>query len=249
MKIKGFLLKVLNAFEDLFMTNHSCVCCGREIPDGTTFMLCEKCKSKMEPISGNICQKCGDVVSAESVKVCDLCKDANYVFENNFSCFYYTDTASKIIKKYKYNSRKYYAKYIAEMMISGGFDFEKVDVITFVPMGKNRKRERGFNQAEEIAKELQKITNKEMLPLLEKVKESPNQAKLSQSERRKNLLDSFDVLKENATKIKNKKIVIIDDVFTTGTTLNECSKVLLKHKPASVRTFTFAKTKFNSPKI
>ena len=240
---------MLNAFENLFMTNHSWICCTKEIPDETEFMICENCKNSLEKISGNLCGKCGDVVPNESVKVCDYCKEKDYGFDNNFSCFYYTESSAKIIKSFKYNARKYYAKYVAELMLDSGYNFSDFDIITYVPMSLKRRKERGFNQAEEIALEISKVTNVKVLPLLIKIKEGERQAKLNQSNRMKNLIGSFAVSVDFEKEIKGKRILIIDDVFTTGTTLSECSKVIVKHKPEVVKTFTFAKTKFNSPKI
>lgn len=249
MKIKGFLIKLLNGFENLFMTNHSCVCCTREIPDDTKFMICKNCKNLFEKISGNLCIKCGDVVPNENVKVCDYCKEKEYVFDNNFSCFYYNEISASIIKNFKYNSRKYYAKYIAELMIDSGYDFLNFDIITYVPMSSKRRKERGFNQSEELAIEISKVAKVKVVPLLTKIKEGEHQAKLNQSNRMKNLIGSFVVNSEFEKEIKGKRILIIDDVFTTGTTLNECAKAIKKFKPEFVKTFTFAKTKFNSIKF
>ena len=82
--------------------------------------------------------------------------------------------------------------------------------------------------------------------LLEKVVEHKHQAGLTQKERLENLKDTFSISPENKDKIKGKKILIIDDVFTTGATLSECAKVLKSQKPKSVSSLTFAKTKFNS---
>lgn len=193
--------------------------------------------------------KCGDIVPNENVKVCDHCKEKEYVFDNNFSCFYYSDVSATIIKNFKYNSKKYYAKYIAELMLDSGYNFSNFDIITFVPMSNKRKKERGFNQSEELAKEISKMVKIKVVPLLVKVKEGEHQAKLNQSSRMKNLIDSFSVHPEFAKEVKGKRILVIDDVFTTGTTLNECAKVLNKCKPEQVKTFTFAKTKFNSIKF
>jgi ComF family protein len=98
-------------------------------------------------------------------------------------------------------------------------------ILTPTPLSRKKLRWRGFNQAEEIAKELSRFLK---IPLISdcliKIKETPAQVMLSEKERRKNLKDVF--LIKNKEKIRNKKILLVDDVFTTGTTLSEAAKVL-----------------------
>lgn len=224
---------------------HSCLSCNIEIPDGSKFQLCKDCLDDMDLISGNICKKCGERLSNDNpnVKICDNCKEKEYSFDQNRSFCYYNDTSSAIVKNFKYGGRKYYAKFIANMMKDTVQEFKDVDILTYVPMSRSRKRERGFNQAEEMAKELSKLMSIPVQELLIKSKNSKNQASLNQSERLKNLKGSF-ALKSDTKELKNKNILIIDDVFTTGTTLDECSKELKKLRPHKIYTCTFAKTDF-----
>ena len=126
--------------------------------------------------------------------------------------------------------------------------FENIDYITFVPIGSKRRKERGFNQAEELAFEIGKLTNIPVVDALDKIGNERHQAGLSQKERQENLSGSFK-LRELANTIKGKYILLIDDVFTTGATLSECAKVLKsdkKNKPNKVFCYTFAKTRLNS---
>ncbi len=240
-KIKKLLLSI----EDSLSKEHSCICCGNEILDGSEFQLCEKCLNNMQKINEPICLRCGE--SLENGKLnCEFCEHFNYAFKSNRSIFYYDDTSSKIIKGLKYNQRKYYAKFIARMMTEDKSIFENIDVITFVPISGKRKRVRGFNQAEEIAKEISKIVGIETIELLEKVKDNKTQAGLSQKERLENLKGTFAVKTGLEDKIVGKNVLIVDDVFTTGATLNECSSVLKKEKPKVIKTLTFAKTKLFS---
>ena len=250
MNFRRIFKKCFCGLEDLFLSNHACLCCRREIPDGTEFSLCENCYKDLDKIEGNVCKFCGEKLDG-IVVVCDRCKFAKYNFEKNVSFAYYDGVAGRIVKRFKYSSRKYYAEFIAELMVQNKAVFEGVDYITFVPIGNKRKRERGFNQAEEIAKEISKFMKIETVELLEKVGSEKHQAGLSQKERMKNLSGTI-VLKEGKDEfLKGKKILVIDDVFTTGSTLSECAKVLLSKrsaKPKSVLTYTFAKTKLFSSK-
>lgn len=246
MKIKEKLANLINWFEDLFMTSHSCLACGREIPDGTKYMLCSDCLNGLDKIDGKLCLKCGEEIVGENVRVCDYCKDREYKFNSNHSCFYYNGVSASIIKNLKYNRRKYYAKPIAEIMAERSEFFENVDVITFVPINKKRRRERGFNQSEEIAKHLSKIFNIPLVEVLKKEKDGKHQASLNQKDRLKNLRNTFKIIPEKASEVRNKRVLIVDDVFTTGATLSECARVIRVCRPLSVNTVTFAKTKFNS---
>lgn len=232
--------------EAVFMPEHQCLICTREIPDGTKFQICAYCYSKIVWLNGRTCAKCGDVLASETTMVCDKCKNFDYVFDHNTSCCYYGEESATLVKTLKYGGKKYYAKHIAEIMFNESQAFKNIDIITFVPISRKRRRARGFNQAEVIATELGKLTDLPVLDLLVKVSESKNQAKLGQKDRIKNLIGSFGVNELNKDKIKGKNILIIDDVFTTGTTLNETSKVIKAFKPKSVNTFTFAKTEFKS---
>ena len=240
-KIKNLLLSI----EDSLSKEHACISCDREILDGSEFQLCEKCLNNMQKIKEPICIKCGEMLENGNLN-CEFCKKFNYAFNSNKSIFYYNEESSKIIKGLKYNQRKYYVKFIAKMMTEDRCIFDKVDIITFVPISAKRKRVRGFNQAEEIAKEISKIVNIDVVELLEKVKDNKTQAGLSQKERLENLKGTFKIKESEKEKVSGKRILVVDDVFTTGATLNECSSVLKIAKPKEIKTLTFAKTKLFS---
>lgn len=242
MTIKRKVLMLLSKLEDLIFTNHSCISCGLEIEDGSMFSMCDECLRKLEIISGKVCEKCGEEMKG---LVCEVCKDKNYTFSKNISIFYYNEITSKIVKKLKYSRKKYYAKYIAEMMTVVKDNFKDIDYLTFVPSGKKSLKERGYNQSEEIAKEIGKIIGLPVLKLLGKKDGFKNQAGMNRLDRLKNLEDAFYVL-ENSKKLNGKIVMLIDDVFTTGTTLTRCSSELAKLKPKKIITMTFAKTKFES---
>lgn len=247
MKIIEKLKKMFVSFEDMISAEHACLSCDKEILDGTKYQLCDKCRNELEKIDGRYCAKCGEILS-DGKMLCELCKGFEYEFDSNRSMFYYGEVSSKIVKSLKYGGRKYYAKHIAKMMTEDKLVFENVDVITYVPISNKRKRIRGFNQAEEIAKEIALIMNIPVKGLLIKTIDKKHQAGLNQKDRLENLKGTFDLNKDFVDEIKQKNILIVDDVFTTGATLSECSKVIKTAKVKSVKTFTFAKTKLNSIK-
>ncbi len=239
------LAKGIDKFEDMFMTNHACISCGVEIPDGSRFSLCHDCQNKISIIDGYHCRFCGDRVFGPNM-VCDSCKRKVYEFANNRSCFFYDEVSSKIVKNLKYNSRKYIAPYMAELMLARSEYFKDVDIITFVPINKSRLRERGFNQSQLLAEYIGNKLGIETLNLLIKKEGGKHQAGLDMKQRLSNPFGTYEFDEENISKVKGKKVLIIDDVFTTGSTLSECARMIKKLKPYSVRTVTFAKTDFNS---
>ena len=249
MDLKEKLRNMINGLEDLFLNNHACICCRKEIPDGTNnFSLCDKCLSEISKISGSSCKICGEEVDI-NVSFCGNCNKDKYYFDKNTSFANYELVAAKIVKRFKFYSKKYYAKYIAKLMVENNDVFKDVDYLTFVPISDKRRKERGFNQAEEIANEISKLKNIPVLDLLNKIGDEKHQVGLSQKERLENLKGSFELIKDNSKFIKGKNLLIIDDVFTTGSTLSECARVIKSdkiNKPKSVCSYTFAKTKLFS---
>ena len=139
MSFKTRLAKIWNGFEDLFLKNHSCISCRREIVDGTNFSLCKNCFEEIEMLSGNLCKVCGDSILEDNI-ICDRCKLCDYSFDENKSFAVYEDVAAKIVKRFKYSGKKYYAKHLAELMVLNRNYFENIDVISFVPIGEKRRK-------------------------------------------------------------------------------------------------------------
>lgn len=244
MSIKSKINDIVNFIEDLFLTSHKCISCGREVPDYVKTKLCETCSKNLSKISGEICVRCGESVVAGN-KYCDGCKNMDYKFDENHSYAVYDDISGRVVKSLKYSGNKYIAKNIAEMLFEDKKYFEGVDYITFVPIGRERLKERGFNQAEEIAMHVSKLAGVPIIGTLEKIKENTHQAGLTRKERVKNIVNTIAVREKEKETIKGKVVLVIDDVFTTGSTLSECAKVLKKSGATKVRTLTFAKTKQN----
>jgi len=115
-------------------------------------------------------------------------------------------------------------------------------IITFVPMFKKKQKRRGFNQAELIAKKIGEATRREVMPLLEKIKDTPSQTELNKEERILNVKDSFRPLKLILNKSLPENVLLVDDVWTSGATMQECSKVLKRAGVKRVWGFTLART-------
>ena len=211
----------------------TCNLCGREVFFGEAF--CPECVEKLEFITTR-CDKCGRS-SIKPVSVCSTCKTS--LVDRARSVLNYSDDVIALITSLKYRGKRYLAKVFAEMMSAVyAENFFCPDMITYVPMTDRDEFERGYNQSEELAIELSKIVKAEVFDLLEKVKSTKNQVGLNYSERQKNLKGSFAIAKGAA--VKGKKILVVDDVLTTGATGNEIATVLKGTGAKSVFLLTIA---------
>ncbi|MBT4517000.1 MAG: ComF family protein [Candidatus Komeilibacteria bacterium] len=164
-------------------------------------------------------------------------------FEACYNCCNYQDKlVQKIIKNYKYN----YLENLAELLIdilekqARRLNLDKNTIVVNAPLHKNKKRQRGFDQTEILAKQLAKRLSLDYSPLLIRTKNNPAQAKLDKTARQKNVADIFAI---NKKVVPNKRpnILLIDDVVTTGSTLNQASKVLKKLNYTKIVCLTIAK--------
>lgn len=130
--------------------------------------------------------------------------------------------------KFKFNAAKYLAKGFAEILFQKIIKYDiNADLIIPVPISKKRYYERGYNQSELIVKYLSRLIKLEYRnDILIKVKNNNRQSELSENKRKDNVKDAYSI--KNAEMIKGKKIILIDDIYTTGSTVNECSKILKK---------------------
>lgn len=195
-------------------------------------LLSNRCKlcSEVLPIEEDFCNKC----SVEKIRVTED-KISSLIFTGKHfdaltSPFYYDNPVDKCIQNLKYNNFKPASEFLATEMsdvIERDFKNENPDFITCIPMTRRRKRKRIFNHGEIIAKRISKTFGTEFAPdLLKKIKNTKPQVNLSANERETNLKGAFQV--NGKYDIKNKTILICDDVITTGSTLEECAKTLKK---------------------
>ena len=231
-----------NIFETLFPSNITCIFCGDEI-QSEEGAVCNKCLEKL-PYVKKICLRCGSPLKSKA-NYCLTCKNTERSFDIARSPLIYKDMVSNLIQNFKYNGKKYLAKYMAEYMAKSYEEIKKekfeADLIVPVPLHIKRQKQRGFNQSELLAKELSKIINvKVNVNNLVRNKVTQTQTKLSYLERQENLKDAFEI--KNKTDFKNKTILLIDDVLTTGSTVNHCSEVLKKAGAKAVCVLTFATT-------
>ncbi len=170
---------------------------------------------------------------------CKFCENKNFYFDRAISCIEYCDKSKVLVLSLKYYGNTYMSRYIAQVM-RDKLDFEQLsaDYIIPVPLHKKRMRTRGFNQAEKIASYLSECTN---IPIIDCVKRNRNTKRLyalNKFQREKELKNAFEV-KEDSEKIIGKRIILVDDIFTTGTTVNEISKKLKIYGVDEIIVLTF----------
>ncbi|WP_251545302.1 ComF family protein [Pumilibacter intestinalis] len=224
--------------EIIYPSGIKCIVCGCELDKTVRNCVCDKCKL---PLITEYCTVCGRAVPPQNA-VCDNCKQREYPFSAARSSFEYNGGAAKLVHRLKYRDARYLAPYMAEYMADTYYSANwKPDIITSVPVHKSRRRTRGYNQSELLACELAKRIGIESEVLLAKTVKTKDLVGQSRAEREETVKDSF-ALSEKAD-VKAKSVLLIDDVFTTGSTAAECSRVLIKNGAAEVFVLTFASVK------
>ena len=191
----------------------------------------------------SLCNKCKIRLQKNALCKIEDYKDTSSYFDEHIYLFQYTGEIRDTILKYKFNEKSYiyrtfleFAKNNEEMCSQ----IKKYDIIIPVPVSKKRFKQRGYNQSALIAKNLAKTLNIDYKEnVLIKIKDNKPQSEMGQDKRKSNVKDVYKI--KNKEKIYQKKVLILDDIFTTGNTVNECAKVLIENSANNVGIFTIAK--------
>ena len=175
----------------------------------------------------------------------DYTEDVQKNFNEHYYFFKYENLIRQQILDLKFHEKPYVYKTIMYFLKENKKDLknlEKYDIIIVVPVSISRKKERGYNQSTILAKEISKIIERPFIEnVLYKIKNTVPQSTLNKEQREQNAKGVYKV--NNIQKIYNKKILIFDDIYTTGSTLNECAKVLIEQgiKKEQIGVMTIAK--------
>ena len=189
-----------------------CGICGNTSKE----FLCNKCKLKLKEYE----------LKNKKIKV--LSKNKERYIDEIYSIFEYKELIRELILNYKFNNKPYLYKTFSKIILNNekicGF-LKSYDIIIPVPIHKKKRRKRGYNQTELIAKEItKKLDIKVESNVLIKKINTRSQSELSKSDRKNNIKGVFNVIKQE--RIINKNIIIFDDIYTTGSTVLECAKIL-----------------------
>lgn len=222
----------------------SCISCNSTISEDGTF--CHNCWNKLKFITKPHCSCCSfpfEVEIKNMSPLCGKCLKKKPFFDRTIAIFRFEPRIGKAIGDLKYRDQTFLAKKFAAILAkNAASEIADCDIVAAVPLHLNRLRQRKFNQALLIAKEI--APKKLICDLLWKVADKEPQVKLTQKQRQANLARAFLVNKSFRKAVKGKKILLIDDVMTTGTTLNSCAKELKRRGASEVICLVIAKTIF-----
>jgi ComF family protein len=218
-----------------------CRICGSALVNASRIPICPPCLESFKPIADPICQCCGRpfvsaIAAQASQPLCRLCRTNYYGFDSARSFAVYDEklTSAILLLKYDQVTRlgDWFAARLAEV-IARSPDLGRVDLVVPVPLHTDRYRERGYNQAELIARPLAKHLGVKFSPgLLTRTKPRPSQLVLSRSEHWKSVRGAYAI--REGVNIDKLRILLIDDVLTTGATLDACARVLKNAGAAAV---------------
>ncbi|MBM3304613.1 MAG: ComF family protein [Candidatus Aminicenantes bacterium] len=229
---------------ELLLFPSYCRLCGDLLDESGERIVCRACLGRLAPRRGPVCPCCGRFLegSAEG-HYCRRCLERPPAFTLHRSCGAYDGALKDIIRLLKYRRFAVLGRPLAAfaetcLAPEEGL-WQEAAALVPVPLHRSRERERGFNQSRAIAAGLGRSRG---LPLLDrclvKVRNAPPQASLEAGDREKNVRDAYAV--KGPRRISGQTIILVDDVFTTGATLRECSRVLVEAGAREVRALTIA---------
>ena len=201
------------------------ICLQCDAPGSNRIDLCERCFKSL-PWVHYACQRCALSLTSGNANLCGACRNKKFYFDHVYAPFQFEGFIRDAVYQFKFNQKLNQGKLLAHLFIK---HIEKQqlnipEIIIPVPLHKNRIHKRGYNQALEIARIVSKeIDNELSYREIYRNRDTGVQMELPAKQRHKNVKDAFS-LKENSTIFKNKHVCIMDDVVTTGNTVNEVAK-------------------------
>jgi ComF family protein len=241
--LTAWLSFVQRALSDLFFPRTCSFCDSPHV--GVDSCLCETCRDSLRFLTHSVCHTCGlpvpGVADAETA-TCGRCLTQPPRYTMARYGTYYEGPLKDALVRFKYHAALHTGPGLSELLIQAfhrHFDESEFDVIVPVPIHLNKLRQRGFNQALVLAQRLSAETG---IPLnrttLKKMKDTPPQVGLTRRERLTNLKGAFGISKPAV--IRDRRVLLVDDVATTGSTIAECSRTIVSEKAARVDVLVLA---------
>lgn len=221
-----------------------CHLCREPLDQAGEKIVCAACLAKLEPRRGPSCPRCGRFFQGiADDHLCARCLDRAPAFSRQRSCGVYGGTLKDVILLFKYRRfaplSRPLARYAAACLGADGALWRDAEAFVPVPLHPSRRRERGFNQARLLARDLAAIRGLRVLDgALVKTRNAPAQAGLRAADREKNVRSAYAV--RHPDRVRGKVLVLVDDVTTTGATIRECARVLKEAGAKEVRAITLA---------
>ena len=234
----------------VFPEKLNCLACGDEYTiQSDASYFCEKCITELQ-VPEDRCSKCDRPVESVFDQLglyqhkCKACQEQFHYYTRHLSCTRYEGTAKKLIMDFKYKGKVENAKGLAEQMyrrLQSERILDQIEGIVPTPIHWTRRWTRGFNQSELIAKALNDmLKNQVEIIVLKRCKKTKKLKNLNKDARKLMLKDAIILSRDVQSNIENKKILIIDDIYTTGATVDACSKVLYEAGAEEIYCITFA---------
>ncbi len=221
----------------------ACLHCEGLVGSGET--LCADCRETLPSIEAPYCEICSQPFDGaiDGPFSCANCLEQRFDFECNVSAYRSRGAVRELVHRFKYDGQYYLRKPLGALLCRAMDDVrirrQPADALVPVPLHPRRRRERGFNQAEVLCRLLSRHTALPVWPALRRVRFTETQTHFAREERRKNLRGAFAA--RFRWPVNGGHLLLVDDVFTTGSTVQECARVLRLAGAASVRVVTVAR--------
>jgi competence protein ComFC len=235
-------LNPLPALGSLFYPPACVVCSG--IVEGLEY-LCADCRSRAPRITAPFCAKCSEPFFGAITQTfnCANCEHRTLHFDNAVSAYRSRGLVRKLLHDFKYGGQRHLryplAEWLSETLNDPRLRGWRFDMLVPVPLHAARERERGFNQAALLAESLATEVAVPLCPVLERIRYTTTQTAYDRAERMENLQDAFRLRKNRD--VRGLRVLLIDDVLTTGSTLSECARTLKAAGAISVHAATAAR--------
>lgn len=215
----------------------ACVHCGKK-----GALICGDCLSKLPEVGDHYCSHCGKPLKPKHF--CRHCAKSEFLFQSSRAPYLYEGPVPDMIQKLKYKKMLDLVPILAKLLTDFWPELNwQIDMVVPVPLAKQRRTRRGFNQSEKIAADFTRNTGLPHEPrALMKQRETAQQVGLDAAQRRLNLSGAFAA---EPSLVRGKRILLLDDVMTTGSTFAECSAVLLEAGAKSVKCLSVATTRID----
>jgi competence protein ComFC len=221
----------LSALADMFYPQ-LCVGCGRRSSD----VLCRYCFEALPRVGSPVCGRCG-LPTAFATFVCEACKNVDFGFESARAPLRYEGVGKEVVHALKYRGYKKVVARLATPLMLQALGDGHFDTVVPVPLHRSRLRKRGFNQAELLARGVAAEINAPVSDTLKVVRSTRDQVELSAAQRRANVAGAY-----RASARIQGKVLLIDDVFTTGATMSACASTLLHAGAREVHALCLCRT-------
>jgi ComF family protein len=221
-----------------------CIGCGR-LSDRPGRHICWSCFSRIDLLHSNLCELCGNPLtgSSDSAFICGYCRKRKPVFDRARSAARFSGVVRDILHQFKYQDGLWQISDLTDLLqgaLMAQFDYRSIDVVVPVPLYRTRFRDRSYNQSFVLARELAKRIDRRVDGRsLKRVRYTDTQTHYNAAQRKKNISGAFSVVRPEW--ICGRTVLVVDDVMTTGATLNECAKILRKNGALKVFAISVAR--------